>query len=234
MLPPAQNMASTAIEPSLDFLIPTSQAPVTVSVDSVLSRTELDLLYHQYFKAVDPLAHVIHKPTFDRQFIQILLDVYPSKVSTKSFTALVLAMCLAAAVSLLYSQPQVNFQTNKGALVEKLKFATERALVAAQHMKSLKLETMQAFAIYLVCTPLQLPIDRTSSQTSRFPNVVVSCPGLSPPWSVRWSVLHNVLVYTVTPLLPTLALWNVTFEACSGIRSVSSTFTRASNKGPSP
>ncbi|KAL8865503.1 MAG: hypothetical protein Q9174_006851, partial [Haloplaca sp. 1 TL-2023] len=143
-------MVSTAIEPSLDFLIPTSPASVVVSVDSVLSRTELDLLYHQYFKAVDPLAHVIHKPTFDRQFVQILLDVYPSKTSTKSFTALVLAMCFTAAVSLSYSQPQVNFQTDKGSLVEKLKLATERALVAAQHMKSLKLETMQAFAIYLI------------------------------------------------------------------------------------
>ncbi|KAI4251182.1 MAG: hypothetical protein LQ352_005019 [Teloschistes flavicans] len=152
MLAPApfQNVISTGIEPSFDTLLATSQAPTAISVDSVIARTELDMLYHQYFKAVDPLAHLLHKPTFDRQFCRVMLGQHPSKTATKSFTALVLAMCFAAAVSLTNSQPQVHFQTNKAALVEKLKLATERALSAAQHMKSLKLVTMQAFTIYLI------------------------------------------------------------------------------------
>ncbi|KAL8713200.1 MAG: hypothetical protein Q9220_002721 [cf. Caloplaca sp. 1 TL-2023] len=139
-----------SLEPSFDLLLPLSSMPSGVTVDSILSRSELDMLYHQYFKAVHPLAHVVHKPTFDRQFYRSFLTQDPSKGATKSFTALVLAMCFAAAVSLSFTQPQVQFQTTKMALVDKLKAAAERALVAAQHMKSLKLETMQAFTIYLV------------------------------------------------------------------------------------
>lgn len=153
---PVQNIQSSdPIEPSLDLLLPLSQPNPPISIDSVMTRRELDLLYHQYFKAVDPLAHVIHKPTFDRQFFKIFLSQGSTKIATKPFTALVLAVCFAAAVSLSQSQPQIQIQTTKAALVEKLKVATERALVAAQHMKSVKLETLQAFAIFLV---LLLPL----------------------------------------------------------------------------
>lgn len=158
MAAPVQNIQSTnPIEPSFDLLLsPWSQPSTILSLGSVLTRTELDMLYHQYFKAVDPLAHLIHKPTFDRQFCRVFLGHGPTKTATKSFTALVFSMCFAAAVSLSQSQPQVQFQTTKAALVDKLKVATERALVAAQHMKSVKLETLQAFTIYLVFFVLSL------------------------------------------------------------------------------
>lgn len=141
---------SLPIEPSFDILLPLSQTNPSVSVDAILNRSELDVLYHQYYKAVDPLAHIIHKPSFDRQFGRCFLGQTPATTATKSFTALVLAMCFAAAVSLSQSQPQIQFQMTKAALVEKLKLATEKALAGAQHMKSLKLETMQAFTIYMV------------------------------------------------------------------------------------
>lgn len=150
-----QNIQPLAmVEPSLDLLLPATQLPTKVDIDSFITRPELDMLYHQYFRAVHPLAHVLHKPTFDRQFYRSCLSQDSSSTPTRSFTALVLALCFAAAVSLSMSQPQVQFQTTKTALVDRLKLASERALVAAQHMKSLKLETLQAFAIYLVNTLL--------------------------------------------------------------------------------
>ncbi|KAL8673080.1 MAG: hypothetical protein Q9168_002503 [Polycauliona sp. 1 TL-2023] len=111
------------MEPSFDLLLPTPLFPAKIDIFSVVSRPELDMLYHHNNLASKP---------------------------TKSFTALVLAVCFAAAVSLSQTQPQVQFQSNRVALVDRLKLASERALVAAQHLKSLKLETMQAFAIYLV------------------------------------------------------------------------------------
>ena len=151
MVAPVQNIPPLlSLEPSTDLLLPLSETNITVSVESVMTRTELDTLYHHYFKTVDPLAHVVHKPTFDRHFCRTFLGHGPTKAVTRSFTALVLAMCFSAAVSLSQSQPQIQFHTTKALLVEKLKIATEKALAAAQHMKSLKLETMQAFAIYLV------------------------------------------------------------------------------------
>lgn len=150
MVAPASVTNSNSIEPSLDLLLSLSQANATVSIGSIMTHLELDMLYHQYFRAVDPLAHIVHKPTFDRQFYSVFLVQGLSVSAPKSLTALVLAMCFAAAVSLSQSQPQVQFQTTKAALVDKLKMATERALIAAQHMKSLKLQTLQAFTIYLV------------------------------------------------------------------------------------
>ncbi|KAI4205936.1 MAG: hypothetical protein LQ350_000121 [Teloschistes chrysophthalmus] len=159
------------------MLLATSQTPTAISVDSVIARNELDMLYHQYFKAADPLAHLVHKPTFDRQFCRMMLGQHPSKTATKSFTALVLAMCFAAAVSLTNSQPQVHFQTNKAALVEKLKLATERALTAAQHMKSVKLETMQAFTIYLI-PQCRGEISRTQASLVGALVRLVQCAGL--------------------------------------------------------
>ncbi|KAL8754338.1 MAG: hypothetical protein Q9199_004409 [Rusavskia elegans] len=146
-----QNIQPSAMmEPSLDLLLPATQLSTKVDIYYFITQPELDMLYHQYFRAVHPLAHVLHKPTFDRQFYRSCLSQDPSSTPTRSFTALVLALCFAAAVSLSMSQPQVQFQTTKTALVDRLKLASEQALVAAQHMKSLKLETLQAFAIYLI------------------------------------------------------------------------------------
>ena len=54
---------------------------------------------------------------------------------------------------LLTTEPtQGAILTTEAALVDRLKLANERGLVAAQHVKSVKLETMQAFAVYLVNT----------------------------------------------------------------------------------
>ena len=182
------------MEPSFDLLLPTPLFPAKIDIFSVVSRPELDMLYHQYFRAVHPLAHVLHKPTFDRQFYGSCLSNNSASKPTKSFTALVLAVCFAAAVSLSQTQPQVQFQSNRVALVDRLKLASERALVAAQHLKSLKLETMQAFAIYLVTTMLSPylmklltmnlgpPSVRTNLQSSNVP-----CGSLSPASTMCWS-----------------------------------------------
>ncbi|KAL8939580.1 MAG: hypothetical protein Q9216_003282 [Gyalolechia sp. 2 TL-2023] len=108
MVAPIQNMQSSIqVEPSFDLLLPLAQTNPGVSVDAVLNRTELDLLYHQYYKAVDPLAHIVHKPTFDRQFCQSFLGQTPTKSATKSFTALVMAMCFAAAGLVLIKPLQI-------------------------------------------------------------------------------------------------------------------------------
>lgn len=232
MLAPApfQNVISTGIEPSFDTLLATSQAPTAISVDSVIARTELDMLYHQYFKAVDPLAHLLHKPTFDRQFCRVMLGQHPSKTATKSFTALVLAMCFAAAVSLTNSQPQVHFQTNKAALVEKLKLATERALSAAQHMKSLKLVTMQAFTIYLVRSNCSTASSYPPDQLTRFLNAAERYRDPKPPSLEPWFDLPSAPVYTEMPPIQTQAPLNAMFEACCGIKSASLTCIPARHK----
>jgi hypothetical protein len=59
---------------------------------------------------------------------------------------------MAAAVSLSPMQSQLQLGIAKqNELVGKLKVATEKALIEANYMKSFKLQTLQAFTIYMVC-----------------------------------------------------------------------------------
>ena len=102
--PPRSLQPSFPIEPSSDILLASVRSKESVLLDNFVSRNELGLLYRQYVKAVDPLAHVVHKPIFDRQFCQLLLKFGLLGTDSASFTALVLTICFAAAVSFPYLQ----------------------------------------------------------------------------------------------------------------------------------
>ena len=68
-----------------------------------------------------------------------------------SFRALLLSICLAAAISLSPMQSQLELGIAKqNELVAKLKIATENALINANYLKSTKLQTLQAFTVYMV------------------------------------------------------------------------------------
>lgn len=67
-----------------------------------------------------------------------------------SFKALLLAMCLAAAVSLPLMRTEEVLGVSQQILVDRLKIATEKALIDANFMSSVTIQTLQAFTIYLV------------------------------------------------------------------------------------
>lgn len=71
-----------------------------------------------------------------------------------SFKALLLAMCLAAAVSLPLVQAKEVSGVSLQSLVGRLKIATEKALTNAGFMTSVNIQTLQAFTIYLVSSSL--------------------------------------------------------------------------------
>lgn len=71
-----------------------------------------------------------------------------------SFKALILAICLAAAVSLPPMQAEEELGVRQQTLVGRFKIATEKALIDARFMSSVTMQTLQAFAIYLVCSNL--------------------------------------------------------------------------------
>ena len=66
------------------------------------------------------------------------------------FKALLLAMCLAAAVSLPLMRAEEALGMTQDALINRLKIATEKALTNANFMSSVKIQTLQAFTIYIV------------------------------------------------------------------------------------
>ena len=65
--------------------------------------------------------------------------------------ALLLSICLAAAVSLSPTQSHLQLGLAKqNELVAKLKVAAENALVNANYLRTDNLQTLQAFTIYMV------------------------------------------------------------------------------------
>lgn len=115
---------------------------------------ELNLLYYQYWFAVDPLAHIIHKPSFELECRNYMAHGQVIHAAPASFKALILAICLAAAVSLPPMQAEEELGVRQQMLVGRFKIATEKALIDANFMSSVTMQTLQAFIIYLVCSNL--------------------------------------------------------------------------------
>ena len=114
------------------------------------SCEEGHLLYCQYFSSVHPIVHLIHRPSFDLEYYKASL-VSPDLASNHlTFKALLLATYLAAASSLQPPQSVMMFGINKQTMIAKLKMAAEKALMEANYMNSIDLQTLQAFTIYLV------------------------------------------------------------------------------------
>ncbi|CAD6586126.1 MAG: hypothetical protein ASARMPRED_002448 [Alectoria sarmentosa] len=111
---------------------------------------ELHLLYSQYWSAVDPLAHIIHRPSFEGECRQYMPRSQVIDAAPASFKALLLAMCLAAAVSLPLMRTEEMLGVRQQTLVDRLKIGTEKALIDANFMSSVTIQTLQAFTIYLI------------------------------------------------------------------------------------
>ncbi len=151
---PVSVKRSLPLEPSPGFLTTTSQPFLPQPGLELPSRNELNLLYCRYWSAVDPLAHIIHKPSFEGECRKYLLNGQIIDTAPVSFKALLLAMCLAAAVSLPVMQAKEMLGIAQQTLVGRLQIATEKALTDANFMSSIRIQTIQAFTIYLVSSNL--------------------------------------------------------------------------------
>ena len=145
-----QNSYVPTLEPPNSLLLPASQCSQDWR-NYFPSRNEIHILYHQYFVAVDPLAHLVHKPSFDQECYSLSVSSQNLDLTPAPFKALLLSMCLAAAVSLSPTQSQLELGIAKqNELVAKLKVAAENALVNVNYLNTDNLQTLQAFTIYMV------------------------------------------------------------------------------------
>lgn len=119
------------------------------------SIEESKVLYDRYFFAVDPVIHIIHRPSFEVELHNFLFSP-PSVMPVPSFKAVLLAMYLAAAISMCPVECQIKLQVEKHTLVAKLEIAAEKALTEADFMRSAKFQTLQAFTIYMVSSTTQI------------------------------------------------------------------------------
>lgn len=163
-----------SLAPSLNLLLGGSlSVPQNNNVDPPLLPTKMEAegLLQRYVEAVSPLAHVLHLPSFKRLFDRFWMNIEMGTSNQNSCTALILAVCMAAAASLSPLQAKSQFGITKEDLFLKLQKATERALIRANWAKTSNIRTLQALTIYLVgswcpCTNLMLTMLDTAVQSA--------------------------------------------------------------------
>jgi hypothetical protein len=116
------------------------------------TKVEAESLIQWYTDAVNPLAHVLHLPSFRRLIDKFWLNIEMNSPNQNSCTALVLAVCMAAAASVSPLRAKSQFGITKQDLFLRLQKATERALLRANWAKTSNIRTLQALTIYLVCS----------------------------------------------------------------------------------
>ncbi|KAF2260959.1 hypothetical protein CC78DRAFT_380158 [Lojkania enalia] len=122
------------------------------------SKVLTDKLIEHYWKAVHIIARTVHRPTFERQYDQFWRDINAGIEPKLSFQAVVLAALLSSVISMSEERVLNEFGVSKAGLVENFKQGTEAALARANFLRTTKLETLQAFVMYLVsCNILQYP-----------------------------------------------------------------------------
>jgi hypothetical protein len=142
-----------SLAPSMNLLLGGSlpiQQTNDVEPPQLPTRIEADALFQQYREAVSPLAHVLHLPSFKRMFDRFWLNIEMNSPNQNSCTALILAMCMAAAASVSPLQAKSQFGITKEDLFLRLQKATERAMLRANWAKTSNIRTLQALTIYLV------------------------------------------------------------------------------------
>lgn len=112
-----------------------------------------NILVQQYWIRVHPLAHVVHRPSFERQYLRFWQAISTGFEPTFSVQAVVFAALLSAAVSMTDVAVSSLLGREKKHLVKALQGGVEYALSRANVMRTTKTETLQAFTMYLVSHP---------------------------------------------------------------------------------
>ncbi|KAG8163496.1 hypothetical protein KVR01_006793 [Diaporthe batatas] len=103
-----------------------------------------------YFRSVDPLMKILHKPTTEKAFELYMVNPLRHPLS-RATEALFFAMYFAAVTSLRPDSCLNQLGEDRRVLAVQYKQAVERALARADYLNSTSLETLQAFMIYSTC-----------------------------------------------------------------------------------
>ncbi|KAJ4359034.1 hypothetical protein N0V85_009484 [Neurospora sp. IMI 360204] len=109
-----------------------------------------DGLVARYFSAVHPIARCVHKQSFETLYDGFWLEVLNNIEPRASVQAVVFAAWFSACVSMEEEEVQREFGWYKTQLLEKMKIGTESALARANFLRTTKVETLQAFVMYMI------------------------------------------------------------------------------------
>lgn len=108
-------------------------------------------LWAMWLRNCDPLIKITHRPTMEAE-LRKLDGLAPGQVAPlrPAMHAVLFAMYLSAATSLSPEGCLQHLGESRETLVSTYWPATEKALAAADYLNTTEIETLQAFAIYLV------------------------------------------------------------------------------------
>ena len=119
-------------------------------IDFLPSKSAADRLLQQYWYAVHPLTHVVHRPSFERRYQVFWSEVDMGIEPVGSLQAVVFAAMFSGVVSMPDEIIMHDFGVGKKDLVDNFQQGAETALVRANLLRTTKIETMQAFVMYMV------------------------------------------------------------------------------------
>lgn len=97
-----------------------------------------------------PIARLVHKPSFQRRYETFWTDVQSGVEPTTSLQAVVFAAMFSGVVSMSENGISMEFGVSKKDLVDSFQMGTETALGRANIIRTTKIETLQAFVMYMV------------------------------------------------------------------------------------
>jgi hypothetical protein len=144
------------LAPSRDYVSPSSGFFFAPGVEKTSlmaylpSRSMVNRLIEHYWEAVHVLAKIVHRPSFERQLARFWDNFQQGIEPRASFQAIVFATLLTSITSMSEDRVLTEFGVDKRNLVDNFRQGTEAALAKANFLHTTKLETMQAFVMYLV------------------------------------------------------------------------------------
>ncbi|KEQ64141.1 uncharacterized protein M437DRAFT_13142, partial [Aureobasidium melanogenum CBS 110374] len=145
------------LSPGPDFIVPSSNLffPDPVTAYFLPPRHVADRLVAQYLNAVHPVARLVHQPSFERQYNLFWSNLSNGTITPAPIQAILFAAMFSAAVSLSGDAAASFSDMSKHLLVDRLREMTEFMLSRANLLRTTKVDTMQAFIMYM------LPLCRT-------------------------------------------------------------------------
>ncbi|CBX98236.1 hypothetical protein LEMA_P096450.1 [Plenodomus lingam JN3] len=142
--------------PDRDYVAPSSSFFFSSGLERISllnhlpSKPLVDKLIAHYWVAVHLIAKCVHRPRFERNYQKFWANINAGVEPRNSFQAVLFAALLSAVVSMPEDKVMAEFRVDKQSLVDNFREGTEAALSRANFLRTTKLETLQAFVMYLI------------------------------------------------------------------------------------
>lgn len=127
-----------------------NESPLTFPPNGFPTREKAERVLDFYWTRVLPVAHTIHRPTFERQWVLFWHALQSNMDCDKSLQALVYAVLFVGLVSMLPEEIDAVLGEENLSWLERFQMWTEGALSRAKFAGTKRFGTLQAVVIYFV------------------------------------------------------------------------------------